>query len=167
MNTKKILRNYKLKKTLLKTAEDRVTLYETMIEKPEIIENYYTKSNIENVLPKTFSGNKSSIVEKTFDKRESKLEEVKKLIKKEKSNIYFLKQELNQIDKAMEALSQEEKYIVECKYIENMLWAKVEFKFNEKFRDDDYITISGIRKVSNKAIEKIDKIISPFYMICC
>lgn len=165
MDIKKILRNYKLKKTLIKASEDRISLYETMIEKPEIIENYYTKSNVENVLPKTFSGNKSSIVEKTFDMRDSKIKEIKQLINKEKSDNFFLKQELNQIDKAMEALSEEEQYILECKYIENMLWAKVEFKFNERFREEDYITTSGIRKISNKAIEKINKIISPFYIL--
>ncbi|MFD3158696.1 hypothetical protein ACFIJ5_17950 (plasmid) [Haloimpatiens sp. FM7330] len=162
MNIEKVLKSYKLKKSLVESALERIKAYEFSLDHPEVIENYYTKLNMESSIPKS-SYRKGSIVENILDKREITNENIMKLIQKERSRIFFTKLEVEQIENSLNALTDEERFIIECKYFDNMFWRDIEIKFNDKFREDNYITVAGLRKINSKVLNKLRSIIAPFY----
>ena len=57
----------------------------------------------------------------------------------------------------------QERYIIECKHIEKMFWRDIEISFNEKFRQQNYLTVSGLKKVNRSALEIMAKILEPYY----
>ena len=60
-------------------------------------------------------------------------------IKEDLSRIYPLQIEKEQIDGALNTLTKQQKYIIECKYFENMIWRDIEKNLNDKFRQMDFI----------------------------
>ena len=80
---------------------------------------------------------------------------LREYIKREKSKIFWIKFEIEQLEKALASLTQEERHIIECKYFEKMTWNMVELSVNEKFRQHNYITVSGLKKINNAALNKL------------
>lgn len=85
------------------------------------------------------------------------------ILNDDKSRIYPYQIEKEQIDAALGALTKQQRFIIECKYFEDMFWRDIEINFNEKFRGQNYITVEGIRKMNRQAIELLAMILEPYY----
>lgn len=44
-----------------------------------------------------------------------------------------------------------------------MFWNDIELNFNNKYRQKNYITVSGIRKMNAEALELLGEILKPYY----
>jgi len=164
MNTKTIenaLRDYKRKKSVIETTLERIEVFKQSIDNPEKFRGLYLGPNKEPGMPR--GTNHSSEVEWTILTKEQEIELLKEWIKDDHSRIYPYQIELEQIDGALNALTAQERYIIECKYFEGMFWGDIEISFNDKFRQRNYITTSGIRKMNSEALELLANILEPYY----
>lgn len=84
-------------------------------------------------------------------------------IKEDYSKIYPYQIEKEQIDIALGALTMQQRFIIECKYINNMYWRDIEIVFNERFKERNYITVSGLRKMAPGALRLLADILKPYY----
>jgi len=84
-------------------------------------------------------------------------------ISEEQSRIFHTRLEVTQIESALNALTQQERFIIECKYFEGMNWRSIEVNVNTKYREANYITEAGIRKINSKALDKIKIVLDSFY----
>lgn len=159
----KALREYTRKKAIIETTLERVKAYEEAINNPELIDGLFLGTGIELGMPRGKGFKPTSPIEFEVLEIENASEEIKQWIKDDKSRIYPLLIEKEQIDMAMGALNKQQKYILECKYFENMFWRDIEIQFNDKFRGQNYITTSGIRKMNTEALDMVKCILKPYY----
>lgn len=156
------LKDYKRKKSVIETTLARVENYKKAINDPESFTHIFLGSPREPGMPRGTGG--SSSVEIVVENKEEAIELLRQWIKDDQSRIYPYQIEKEQIDGAMGALTTQERFIVECKYFENMFWRDIEINFNDKFRQQNYITVSGIRKMNSEALELLARILEPYYM---
>lgn len=164
MNIKTIeaaLRDYKRKKSIIETTLLRIEQFKEAIKDPESFSAVLLGSSRELGMPRGSGG--GSPVEIQITNKEKSIELLREWIKDDKSRIYPYQIEKEQIDAAMAALTMQERYIVECKYFEGMFWGDIEISFNDKFRQRNYITTEGIRKMNRQAIELLSNILEPYY----
>lgn len=155
------LRDYKRKKSIIETTLLRIDAFKKAIEDPESFEYVVLNSSRELGMPRGTSGGSS--VEIAIEDKEKSIELLREWIKDDKSRIYPYQIEKEQIDAAMAALTIQERFVIECKYFEGMFWNEIEISFNDKFRQKNYITVSGIRKLNSYALERIAEILEPYY----
>lgn len=161
------LKKYKENSSTIETTLARVKTYEIALDNP----NSYTQISFSSQsyigAIKGKGGIPSSPVESEVLKKESNemlmVENLKEWIKEDLSRIYPLQIEKEQIDGALNALTEQQRYILGCKYFENMTWRDIEKNLNDKFRQQNFITDSGIRKINTNSIELITKILKPYY----
>lgn len=158
----KALRDYRRKKSVIETTLARIENYKQTINNPDDFISIYLSSQVEPGMPRGPKGKTSPVVRAITDKEDA-IEELRQWIKDDKSRIYPYQIEKEQIDAAMGALNMQEKFIIECKYFENMFWRDIEINFNNRFRQQNYITVSGIRKMNSEAIELLSNILEPYY----
>ena len=84
-------------------------------------------------------------------------EKIKLWMIEEKKQIKKWQKETRIVDILLNSLSEEDRFLIELKHFENDKWHIITRKFNKKYRDedDDYITISGIRKKYTIVIEEL------------
>ena len=157
----KALRDYKRKQSVVETTLARIENYKKTINNPDDFTAIYLGSPKGIGMPR--GTNISSPVESAITDKEKAIEILKEWIIEDKSRIYPYQIELEQIDGALNALTIQEKFIIECKYFENMFWRDIEINFNDKFRQQNYITDSGIRKINAESINLLAKILKPYY----
>jgi hypothetical protein len=158
------LKDYKRKKSFIETTKARIEVFEKALNSSEQDnwDVFLYASPTERMLSGASSGQGSS-VEYTLLRGEKRAERLKQWIKDEQSKIYPLEIEVGQIEGAMEALTKQQKHIIECKYFEEMFWRDIEISFNDTFRQQNYITVSGIRKMNSEALDILAGILKPFY----
>lgn len=164
MNIKVIenaLRDYKRKKSIIETTLLRIDAFKKAIEDPESFEYVVLNSSRELGMPRGTSGGSS--VEIAIEDKEKSIELLREWIKDDKSRIYPYQIEKEQIDAALGALNIQERFIIECKYFERMFWNEIEISFNDKFRQKNYITESGLKKMNTEALELLLEILEPYY----
>jgi len=165
-----VLKNYKKNKSVVEMAQARIDAWEAAIMNPEMILEVFSddKSNscwiggggytkhsvVENEVMK-----KITRCEDESMKKEKYVEILKEYIKREKSKAFMPKLEISQVESMLSSLTNQERYVVECKYFENMSWGEIEIKINEKYRQKNYITTSGIRKINFMAIDKLIEVL--------
>ncbi|SDX78318.1 hypothetical protein [Tepidimicrobium xylanilyticum] len=157
------LKDYKRKKSIVETTLARIENYKKAINNPESFTHIFLGSPIELGMPKS-TGSKISPVEMAVTDKEKAIEILKQWIKDEHSRIYPYQIELEQIDGALEALTMQQRFIIECKYFENMFWRDIEISFNDKFRQQNYITYEGLKKINKETLNLLAKILEPYYM---
>lgn len=159
MNIEKSLRDYKKNKGKIEIAEERCKYWQhcldTMNDEEIASEFIYEKKDIYG-MPKVKNNN--SPVEKEVILCEVTRDMVKQWIKDDESRIRPLKNEIKQIEIALGSLTEEENYIIDCKYIDNWKWAQVEISFNDKFKKE--ITTEQLKKIKTKVLKKIQEIIN-------
>lgn len=156
------LRDYKRKKSVVETTLARVENYKETINNPDSFEYVFLGSPREPGMPRS-TGGKKSLVELAIEDKEEAIETLRQWIKDDQSRIYPYQIELEQIDGAMGALTTQERFIIECKYFENMFWRDIEINFNDKFRQQNYITYEGLKKMNKEALELLARILEPYY----
>jgi hypothetical protein len=164
MKITEILRDYKRKKSIVDTTMTRIKAYESAIDNPQLISEWsWSESSREAGMPGAPLRNTSSPVEKQLCKKELTLDIIREWIKEDESRIFWIKQEVEQIEKALEGLTAQQKLVIESKYFERMNWREIEIKINDKFRQQNKITESGLRKVNTDALQQIEDTLHPFY----
>jgi len=166
MNIKSLekrLRDYKRKKSILETTLSRIEVYENAISNPDEFNGLYLGKSKEVGMPSGKGFKCSSPVEFDILSKEDEIQRLKEWIKEDKSKIYMLQIEMEQLTAALNAITNQKRYIVECKYFEKMFWRDIEISFNNKFRQQNYISTEGIRKLNRQALYTLSEILSPFY----
>lgn len=156
------LRDYKRKKSIIETTLLRIEQFREAIKDPFSFSGVLLGTSREPGMPKGDGGGGSSVELAVTDK-EKAIGLLNEWINDDKSRIYPYQIEKEQIDAALGALTKQQRYIVECKYFEDMFWRDIEINFNDKFRGQNYITVEGIRKMNRQAIELIANILEPYY----
>lgn len=155
------LKDYKRKKSVIETTLARIENYKKAINDPESFTHIFLGSPREPGMPRGTSN--ASSVEMTITDKEEAIETLRQWIKDDQSRIYPYQIEKEQIDGAMGALTTQERFIIECKYFENMFWRDIEINFNDKFRQQNYITYEGLKKMNKEALELLARILEPYY----
>lgn len=161
MNIEEILRDYKRKKSIVETTLARIEQYKIAANNPDAWEKLYVPQYIEIGMPRAKSI--KSPVEASLMTKELTIGTIKEWIAEDESRIFLLKLEVDQIDKSLIRLTKHEKYIIECKYFEGLFWKDIEINFNEVYRQKNYITVSGIRKINKEALLKLEEVLEPFF----
>jgi hypothetical protein len=121
-----LLRQYKTKKSLVESADARIKAWEHARLNPDIIlENYYSMDNKEIGMPGSPNRNTSSPQERILTQRELTTNTILEWISEEQSRIFHTRLEVTQIESALNALTQQERFIIECKYFEGMNWRSI------------------------------------------
>lgn len=161
MNIEKALKDLKKNKGKIATTEERCKYWQycldTMTDDEIASEFIYTENDIYG-MPKAKSD--ESPIEKEVVFHEVTRQMVKQWIRDDESRIRPLKQQVKQIEIALGSLTEEENYIIECKCIDNWKWMQVEIGFNEKYRDDNKITIERLKRIKIEALKKMKEIIN-------
>lgn len=157
------LKDYKRKKSVVETTLARIEQYKEALNNPDSFEYVFLGSPREPGMPRGTGGGRKSPVELAVEDKEEAIELLKQWIKDDHSRIYPYQIELEQIDGALNALTMQERFIIECKYFEGMFWRDIEISFNDRFRQQNYITVEGIRKMNRQAIRLVARILEPYY----
>lgn len=161
------LKDYKEKSSTIQTTLARIKAYEIALENPKsyTMINFNTQSDMGTIQGK--GGVPTSPVEQELLRKEqdqsSTIETLKEWIEEDKSRIYPLQVEIDQINGALNALTSQQRHIIECKYFDNMMWRDIEISLNEKFRQQNFITDRGIQKINAKSLQMITNILEIFY----
>lgn len=154
------LRDFKRKKSVIETTLLRIEAYEKAIKNPESFSGIMPTKSREPGMPTGSSF--GSYIEKFITDKEEAKDMLREWIKDDKSRIYPLQVEVEQINGALNALSPQKRYIVECKYFEeDMTWRNIEAGFNEKFKSD--IGCERLRKMKKESLKSLVQILEPFY----
>lgn len=161
IDIEKILREYKMKKAFVEATLARIEQYKFAIEHPEMWYKEISLPSSLDVSKNTNIGN--SVVENRVIGKSLNEEIIKKWIEDDESRIFFKKLELEQIDKAMESLTKQERYIIELKCFDNIFWRDIEISYNDQFRQKNYVTFEALKRIKKDAINKLYQILKPFY----
>ena len=162
MKIETVLREYRTKKSLVDTTTARIEAYNNVINNPTLVSEWsIAPSGGELGMPR--AKNNSSVVEREVCKKELTIETLKDWIAEDEARIFKTIIEVKQIETAMDALTKQERYIVEFKCMERMCWRNIEMNFNEQFRQQNIITESGLKKIYFDAIATLEKILNGFY----
>lgn len=154
------LRDFKRKKSVIETTLLRIEAYEKAIVDPERFSGIMPVKSREPGMPNG-SGYGSYIEKFITDKEEAK-EMLREWIEDDKSRIYPLQIEAEQINGALNALSPQKRYVIECKYFEeDMTWRNIEAGFQERFKSD--IGCERLRKMKKESLKALVQILHPFY----
>lgn len=161
MNIEKALRDYRKNKGKIETAEERCRYWQECLDTmsdDEIAKEFIDTQPDTYGMPK--ARNNNSPVEKEIVIHEVTREMVKQWIKDDQSRIRPVKQQVKQIEIALGSLTEEENYVIDCKCIDNWKWVQVEIGFNEKYRDENKITIERLKRIKIEALKKMKDIIN-------
>ncbi len=158
----KILREYKTKKSIVDTTNSRIQAYQDAINNPELISSWsYSLNTRELGMPGSPTRNTSSAVESEVCAQILTIDLIKEWIAEDKSRIYRYNLQINIIEGALKALTEQERYIVKLKYFEKMSWNNIELNFNKEYKQKNDITSVQVRRINEQAIENILEIITP------
>jgi DNA-directed RNA polymerase specialized sigma subunit len=87
---------------------------------------------------------------------------IQEWIKEDQMRVYPLQIEVEQIEMALQALTKSEYFILECKYFDSMTWIEIEMSYNNTYNTN--ITEIRLKQISSNALQKINNILSNFYI---
>lgn len=165
MKIKEALKKYRYKKARIETAYARIEGYEEILKIGNFSMLQWNNNNDNFGMPK--ARNNISIIECEIISKDNNIkitaELINQLIKNEKSRIWPLEQEIKQIDKALESLSKQDRYIVELKYMDNLDWRDVEISFFEQYRKN--LTDIRLKQIAAESLSKLNSILNDTYVI--
>jgi len=159
----KILYNYISIKTEISIIESNIEYYEKLLRQEDLSELEYYKHA-------TFFGVRDvsiiySEVEKQVLKRETahKMNHqiIRELLARAKTKLLERRNQVDNIDKAINALTFENKYIVKCKYFYKMTYKDIAENYSRKFKI--YLTEQTLAKRVKDSVKKIKYRINPIY----
>lgn len=156
------LRNYKKNRAEVNTTLQRIAVWQEMLRDGDM-SKFVNAPSITPGMPKA-PIRQSSPVERIIEETEVTAELVQQWIEDEKSRIFLIKLEVEQIEEAMNALNAEQKYIIDKKYFEGWQWRTIEINFNEEFKHRPAIYERGLRFINKEALEILTDILTPLYM---
>lgn len=156
------LRNYKTNISKIETTLLRIETYKEALDNPDLHDGLFLGKSKEPGMPRSNNFFTSSVEDEVLTLEEQN-KILKQWIKDDKSRIYPLQIEVEHVKMALAALSDSERYIIECKYFENMFWRDIEVKYNDKYRTKNYITYEGLKRVNKDILENLCNILSPYY----
>lgn len=154
------LRDYRRKQSIVETTLARIESYKKARDNPDSYTHIFPDSRLPG-MPK--GTDIISPVEKTITDKEKASIIINEWIYDDYSRIYPYQIELEQLDGALNALTMQQRFIVECKYFEGMFWRELADTFNNEFRGKNYITSEGIRKMNRQALDLLGRILEPYY----
>ena len=161
----KSLEDYPINKSIIETTLARVESYRNSIEDPTSYSNIHMGSQSEVGMIKGKGGKPLSPVEGEVLKKENDemfvVENLKEWIKEDLSRIYPLQIEVEQIEGALNALTKQQKHIIECRYFERIFWDDTEISFNNKFKTT--LTCGQLQKKNKGSLDKLYKILKIYY----
>lgn len=163
MDIEKVLKEYKTKKAFVETTLARIEGYRYALNNPDTWGKEYISPSREIGMPGAPTRNISSPVERLVIDKELDEETIKQWISDDESRVFPIKLEVEQIENAMKCLTKQEKYIVECKYFDNMFWRDIEISFNSHLRQQNYVSYEWLKKLNKEALQKLSPILEPFY----
>jgi hypothetical protein len=150
-------------KTEISIIESNIEYYEKLLKQEDLSELEYYKHA-------TFFGVKDvsivySEVEKQVLKRETahKINHqiVRELLARAKTKLLERRNQIDNIDKAINALTFENRYIIKCKYFHKMTYKNIAENYSRKFKI--YLTEQTIAKRVKDSVKKIKYRINPIY----
>jgi hypothetical protein len=164
MDIAKKLREYKYKKSLVDTTLARIEQYKYAIAHPELRENYFSISNREIGMPGAPLRSTASPIEKIVVENELTEEILNEWIREDRSRIFIIKLEIDQIDIALEgSLTKQERAIIKWKYFDNMFWKDIEINYNNEFRQKNYVSQERLKQTNKDSLKTLEYILAPFY----
>lgn len=161
------LKKYKENSSAIETTLARIETYEKALKNPTSYTDISLSSQADMGSIKGKGGVPSSPVEQSLIRKEGNEQEVmeslREWIKEDKSRIYPLQIEKEQIDGALNALTKEQRHVIECKYFDDMFWKDIAESVNDNFRKVSCITGSGAKKINATSLEMITKILNLYY----
>lgn len=126
----------------------------------DYLDDYYHKTYDEIDIPYNNSKISDPVADIT-EKRDRARQDIDKQIKEQKRKLAPLEMEVLQVRNALNCLSQVELEIITLKYIEELSWGRIEYEFLNK-QIEDRITKEGLRKKSNRAMEKLYEVLESY-----
>lgn len=163
MEIKIILESYKSKKAMIEATEKRIEAYKQMLQDNDVSKYALLSPSIEIGMPKSPGYSRTSQPEAAVLQEGIDHETIMQLINDEKSRIYWVKKEVEQIEAALKALTVWELFVVEAKYFNRLTWRDIEISFNKQFPQKNDITDERLRQISSDAVKKVVEILDPFY----
>lgn len=157
------LRNYKKYKGVIETTEQRCRFWKQCLNNmtdAEIVMYFEESTPIEIGMPRSNRIHKPT--EEITVKSKVTREKVESWIAEDTSRIMKMKFDIEQLDTAMKALTDEDSFIIETKYFLKWTWRNIENEFNEKYRKRTKTDI-GIERLKRKKegiIKLLDEIIN-------
>jgi len=162
IDLEKILKEYKIKKSIVDTTNSRIQAYTDAMSNPELIASWgYSINTRELGMPGAPLRNTSSPIEREICDSELTIEAIQEWISDDRSRIYKYSLQVNIIEGALKALTEQEKYIIELKYFERMSWNNIELSFNSEFKQKNDITSEQARKINIQATDNLLEVLSP------
>lgn len=161
--TENKLRALKKNQCIIKTTLERIEVYKRALNNPEEHKGIFQGTNREPGMPSGKGYKPTSPVEYEVLSEEKQADILKQWIKDEHSRIYPLQIEVEQLTGALNALTEQQRYIIECKYFENMIWRDIEMNYNDKYRQQNYITFEGLKNKNRESLQTITRILKPYY----
>ena len=155
------LRDYRRKQSVVETTLARIENYKETKNNPDSFTHIFPEQSREPGMPK--GTGISSLVENAVTNKEKAVYILNQWIKDDCSRIYPYQIELEQLNGALNALTKQQRFIIECKYFEGMFWKDIEVLINDKFRQRNFITVSGIRKLNTEALIMLRNILKTYY----
>jgi hypothetical protein len=162
MNIEQALKNYKKRKSIVETIEIRIEAYERMLA--DFDDDCFEISEPQEPGMPHSPNRSGSPTERAVMTMECSREDVKELIKSDKSRLFWPKLEIEQIEKALEGLTPWERYVAGVKYFDRLSWRNIEISFNKQFPQKNDITEGRIRQINGEALTKLIEILNPFYL---
>lgn len=158
----KILRGYKVNKSIVDTTNARIQAYTDAMNNPELIASWgYSINTRELGMPGSPLRNTSSPIEREICDSELTIETIKEWIAEDRGRVYRYNLQVSIIESSLKALTEQEGYIIGLKYFERMNWSNIEINFNNQFKQKNDITSGQARNINEQAIECLLQIITP------
>jgi len=155
------LKLYRQHKAEVETTLKRIEVWKEMLDKGEL---EYFEDVPEKILGMPRSNTVTSPVENIAVRNEVTREMVEQWIKDDESRIFYKKLEVEQIETAINALTGQQRTVIESKYFEGMTWRNIEILFNDKFsRSRIFVTEEGLQKINNASLYTLWAILGPLY----
>lgn len=162
MNIEKALKDLKEDKGKIATTDERCRYWQECLDTmtdEEIASNFIITESDTYGMPKARTN--ESPIEKEIVFHEVTREMVQQWIKDDQSRIRPVKQQVKQIEIALDSLTEEENFIIECKCIDKWTWAQVEIAFNRKFKTPKTeIQESRLKQIKTDILKKMKNIIN-------
>lgn len=143
-----MLRNYKKNKSKVEISEERIRMWEKAMDNPSSIA-YLQATGTEIGMPRA-NNNTSPVEIEVFKKAETEseaMELVKEWIREEENRMLHIKTEVNMVEKALNGLTNMERYLIELKYFHKMIWRDIEANYNQrKSIGDNYLSDRTLKR---------------------
>lgn len=126
-----MLKKYMSNKMKITTMKERIKRWEEGIGKEEFIDVPVSNFGMPRAKNRISSPVENQVIYQEMNERQ-----VREMIRREKSKLSVLEQEVRKLDIAFECLSSAEMFLLECRYFLNLSWHDIENNFNQEFHTE-------------------------------